>query len=105
MGSDEYRKIVFERQKKIGILPAESKLSAHDRDVPAWDSLSDEAKIMYVRQMEVSAAFLEQTDHHFGRIIDFLEKAGELDNTIVVIISDKGASAEDGGDYDVITWL
>jgi arylsulfatase len=46
--------------------------------------------------MEVYAAFLEQTDHHFGRIIDFLEMLGELDNTIVVIISDNGASAEGG---------
>ncbi|MEJ2711088.1 MAG: sulfatase-like hydrolase/transferase, partial [Anaerolineales bacterium] len=51
---------------------------------------------MYARQMEVYAAFVEQTDYHFGRIIEFLEKIGELENTIVVVISDNGASAEGG---------
>ena len=96
MGWDEYRKIVFERQKEMGILPAGAELSASDPDVPAWDLLSDEAKKMYAHQMEVYAAFLEQTDHHFGRITDYLEKLGELDNTIIVIISDNGASAEGG---------
>jgi arylsulfatase A-like enzyme len=96
MGWDEYRKIVFERQKKMGILPADAELTAHDPDVPAWDSLPADAKKMYVRQMEVYAAFLEQTDHHFSRIIDFIEKIGELDNTLVVVVSDNGASAEGG---------
>jgi len=96
MGWDEYRKIVFERQKEMGILPAGAELSAHDPDVPEWDTLSDEAKKMYARQMEVYAAFLEQTDYHFGRIVDYLEKLGELDNTLIVIISDNGASSEGG---------
>ena len=96
MGWDEYRKIVFARQKEQGILPADAELSAHDPDVPEWDSLSEDAKRMYRRQMEVYAAFIEQTDHHFGRIIDFLEKSDELDNTIIVVISDNGASAEGG---------
>lgn len=96
MGWDAYRKVVFERQKEMGILPAGAELSAHDPDVPEWDSLSDEAKKMYAHQMEVYAAFIEQTDYHFGRIIEFLEMLGELDNTIVVVISDNGASAEGG---------
>ena len=96
MGWDKYREIVFEKQKKMGIVPPEAELSAHDPDVPEWDSLSDDAKKMYAHQMEVYAAFIEQTDFHFGRIIEFLEKIGELDNTIVVIISDNGASAEGG---------
>ncbi len=96
MGWDEYRKVVFERQKKMGILPEDTRLSAHDPDVPECDSLPDEAKKMYARQMEVYAAFLEQTDHHFGRIIEYLEKISELDNTLVVIISDNGASSEGG---------
>lgn len=96
MGWDEYRKIVFERQKEMGILPAGAELSAHDPDVPAWDSLSDDAKRMYARQMEVYAAFLEQTDYHFSRVLDFIESLGELDNTIVVVVSDNGASSEGG---------
>ena len=96
MGWDEYRRVVFEHQKEMDILPAGTELSPPDPDVPEWDSLSDDAKRMYARQMEVYAAFLEQTDYHFGRIIDFLEKIGELNNTIVVAISDNGASAEGG---------
>jgi len=96
MGWDKYRKVVFERQKEMGIVAQEAELSDRDPDVPAWDSLSDEAKAMYARQMEVYAAFLEQTDYHFGRIIGFLEKIGKLDNTLIVIISDNGASAEGG---------
>ena len=96
MGWDEYRKIVFERQKELGILPADAELSAHDPDVPVWESLSDDAKKMYTRQMEVYAAFVEQTDYHFGRIIEFLEKIGRLENTIIVVVSDNGASAEGG---------
>jgi arylsulfatase A-like enzyme len=74
MGWDEYRKIVFERQKEMGILPAGAELSAHDPDVPEWDTLSDDAKKMYARQMEVYAAFFEQTDYHFGRIIELSGK-------------------------------
>ncbi len=96
MGWDEYRQVVFERQKEMGILPAGAELSAHDPDVPEWDSLTDDAKKMYARQMEVYAAFVEQTDYHFGRIIEFLERIGELDNTIIVVMSDNGASPEGG---------
>jgi arylsulfatase len=95
-GWDEYRETVFERQKRLGLLSPDAELSVRDPDVPAWDSLSEEAQRVYARQMEVYAAFIEQTDHHFGRIIDYVEGLGELDNTIVVIISDNGASAEGG---------
>ncbi|MFV1969693.1 MAG: arylsulfatase [Acidimicrobiia bacterium] len=95
-GWDEYRKTVFDRQKELGLLPAEAELSAADPDVPPWDSLSEEAQRVYAHQMEVYAAFVEQTDHHFGRIIDYVDDLGELDNTIVVVISDNGASAEGG---------
>jgi arylsulfatase len=96
MGWDEYRSVVFERQQALGLVSADTQLSERDPDVPAWDSFSDEAKRMYARQMEVFAGFVEQTDHHFGRLIDFVEQLGELDNTIVVVISDNGASAEGG---------
>ena len=53
---------------------------------------------MAARQMEVYAGFLTQTDHHFGRVLDFIESLGELDNTLVIAISDNGASAEGGPD-------
>ncbi|MBP1763543.1 MAG: Arylsulfatase, partial [Firmicutes bacterium] len=96
MGWDEYRKIVHERQLKMGILPPGTKLSAHDPDVPAWSSLSEGEKRLYSRMMEVYAGFVSFTDYHFGRIISFLEELGELDNTLIVVISDNGASSEGG---------
>ncbi len=95
-GWDEYRRVVFERQQALGLLPPGTELSDRDPDVEAWDTLSDDAKRMYARQMEVYAGFLSQTDHHIGRVLDFLEAIGELDNTIVVAVSDNGASAEGG---------
>ncbi|WP_440955260.1 sulfatase-like hydrolase/transferase [Methanosarcina sp. Mfa9] len=96
MGWDKYREMVFKRQKGLGIVPPDALLSKRDPDVPAWDSLSDTEKKVYARQMEVFAAFIEQTDYHFGRILDFLEGIEELDNTLVIVLSDNGASAEGG---------
>ena len=95
-GWDAYREKVFTSQKKIGLLPEHAVLPERDPDVPEWDSLSDDEKKLYARMMEVYAGFVSYTDHHFGRILDTLENIGELDNTIVMIISDNGASAEGG---------
>ena len=64
--------------------------------MPAWASLSPEHKRMYARQMEVFAAALGHADEQFGRILDSLEASGELDNTMVIVTSDNGASAEGG---------
>jgi len=96
MGWDRYREVVLSRQKEMGLLPADAVLAERDPDVPAWDSLSPDQKKLYARMMEVYAAFVSFTDHHFGRILDALEKIGELDNTLIMIISDNGASAEGG---------
>ena len=95
-GWDAYRVEVFERQKALGLLPAGAELSERDPDVEPWDSLSDDAKRMYSRQMEVYAGFLTQTDHHIGRVLDFIKEIGEFENTIVIAVSDNGASAEGG---------
>ncbi len=96
MGWDEYRRIVFARQLELGLVPAGTELSGRDPDVEPWDQLSDDAKRMYTRQMEVYAGFLSQTDHHIGRVLDFLAEIGELDDTLVIAVSDNGASAEGG---------
>lgn len=96
MGWDEYRRSVFARQIELGLIPADAKLSERDPDVAPWDSLSADAKRMYARQMEVYAGFLTQTDFHIGRVLSFIDKIGELDNTIVIAVSDNGASAEGG---------
>ncbi len=95
-GWDAYRERVFERQKALGILPPDSVLPARDPDVPVWDSLSADERRLYARFMEVYAGFVSFTDHHFGRVLDTLEQIGELENTIVMVISDNGASAEGG---------
>jgi Sulfatase len=64
--------------------------------VRPWDSLSDDEKALFCRMAEVYAGFLSHTDHEIGRLLDFLEETGQLDNTIVVLVSDNGASGEGG---------
>jgi len=95
-GWDAYREKVFARQKELGIVPADAELSRHDPDVSDWDSLSPEQKKLYARMMEVFAGFLSHTDYHFGRLLNYLKSIGELDNTLIMVISDNGASAEGG---------
>ncbi len=96
LGWDRWREQVFERQLASGVVPAGTRLSPRPQWVKAWDSLDADAKRLYARQMEVYAAFLEQTDHHVGRVVDFIEQLGELDNTLIMLASDNGASAEGG---------
>ena len=96
IGWDEYREVVFARQKEMGIFPAEAELSPRDPDVPEWATLSDEQKRLYARFMEVYAGFLEHCDYQFGRILAALESIGELDNTLIMAIPDNGASSEGG---------
>jgi arylsulfatase len=95
-GWDRWREEVFARQLATGIVPPDTKLSPRPGWIPAWDGLSDDERRLYARQMEVYAAFLEQTDHHIGRVIAFLAELGELDNTLIVVTSDNGASGEGG---------
>ena len=64
--------------------------------MPDWDSLSADQRRLYAREMEVFAGFLSHTDHHIGRLIEFLRTIGELDNTLIMVVSDNGASAEGG---------
>jgi arylsulfatase A-like enzyme len=96
MGWDEYREVVFARQKELGIFPADAELSPRDPDVPEWNTLSDQQKKLYAYFMEVFAGFLEHCDYQFGRLLDTLEEIGELDNTIIMVLPDNGASSEGG---------
>ncbi|HEY4136418.1 MAG TPA: sulfatase-like hydrolase/transferase [Alphaproteobacteria bacterium] len=95
-GWDAYREKTFKRQKEFGIMPAHAELSRHDPDVQDWSKLSADERKLYARMMEVFAGFFEYTDHQIGRLLDFLEKLGELDNTLIMVISDNGASSEGG---------
>jgi arylsulfatase len=94
-GWDKYRERTLERQKKLGIVPPDTELAPRPAPYPAWDTLSDAEKKLYVRQMEVFAGFSENTDWNVGRLIDEIEAMGELENTLIIYIwGDNGASME-----------
>ncbi len=95
-GWDAYREKVFTRQKEMGIVPPNTILSRHDPDVQNWKSLSADERKLYARMMEVFAGFLEHTDHYIGELIQFLKDLGEYENTLIMVISDNGASSEGG---------
>jgi len=94
-GWDKLREETFARQKKLGVIPADSELTPRPKDVPGWDDMPEEFKPVLRRQMEVYAGFLEFTDHHVGRLIETLDRMGLTDDTLIYyIIGDNGASAE-----------
>ena len=94
-GWDKLREETFARQKELGVIPPDAKLTPRDEAFPAWDDLSDELKRFYARQMEVYAGYSENADHNVGRVIEAIEELGELDNTLIVWIwGDNGASME-----------
>jgi arylsulfatase len=95
-GWDAYRQKVFAKQKSMGIIPQNTTLSRHDPDVQDWEKLSADERRLYARMMEVFAGFLEHTDHYIGELIAFLKDMGEYENTLIMVISDNGASAEGG---------
>jgi arylsulfatase A-like enzyme len=94
-GWDVLRQRTFERQKELGVIPADAELTARHEEIPAWDDMPPELKPVLARQMEVYAGFLEHTDHHVGRLLDAIADLGVLDDTLVYyVIGDNGASAE-----------
>ena len=98
-GWDKQREITFENQKKMGIIPADAKLTPRPESLPAWDSLSKKQQELYARMMEVYAAALAHMDFQINRILDAVEETGEMDNTLIIyIMGDNGASAEGGMD-------
>ncbi|HUR78778.1 MAG TPA: arylsulfatase [Acidimicrobiales bacterium] len=95
-GWDAWRGRVFANQVASGLLPAGTASSDRPSWVPPWDSLPAEERRLYARMMEVYAGFLTHTDAQVARLVEFIENLGELDNTIVMVMSDNGASAEGG---------
>lgn len=90
------REETFARQQKMGIIPADAKLPPYAPDYKKWDDLTPGMKKVCARQMEVYAAALAHCDHQIGRVLDAIEKTGELDNTLIFyIMGDNGCSAED----------
>jgi len=96
-GWDKYREETFARQKQLGVVPADAKLTPRPKEIPAWDDESADAKKVFARLMENYTGYLEYTDAEIGRVIDAVAANGELDNTLVIyIVGDNGASAEGG---------
>jgi len=115
MGYEAMREQTLARQKQMGIVPQDTELppinpigtpqtrtGPDGKPFPAmdetlrWDSLSDDEKRLFSRMAEVYAGFLSHADHHIGRLLDFLEETGQRENTIVILVSDNGASGEGG---------
>jgi len=120
MGYEAIREQTLARQKEMGLVPADTQLpplnpigTPQTRTGPGgqpfppldytkpWDSLSAEERRLFSRMAEVYAGFLSHADHHIGRLLDFLEETGQRDNTLVIVVSDNGASGEGGPDGSV----
>src|SRR4051794_20792263 len=115
MGYEAMREQTLARQKQMGIVPEGTELpplnpigTPHTRKGPegqpfpdvdetrSWDSLNAGEKKLFARMAEVYAGFLAQADHHIGRLLDYLEESGQRENTMVIVVSDNGASGEGG---------
>jgi len=96
IGWDEARDMILANQKRLGIVPASTKLTGRIEEIPAWDSLDDEHRKLYARQMEAFAAQMEHVDLQIGRVVESLARIGELDNTLIFVTADNGASGEGG---------
>ena len=107
-GWDKLREETFARQKQLGVIPANAKLTLRDPAFPDWDSVPPELKKVYARQMEVYAGYQENTDHVVGRVVKAIEEMGLSDNTLIIYIwGDNGASMEgtETGTFNEITTL
>lgn len=107
-GWDKLREEIFARQKKLGIVPEEADLTERPDAFPAWDSLDEDQKKLYARQMEVFAGYSENADWNVGRLIDAIEEMGDLEDTLVFYVwGDNGASMEGTttGSFNEMTFL
>jgi len=94
-GWNKLRETIFANQKRLGILPANARLTPWPKGLPEWDSLSFEEKKLFIKQADIYGAYLAYADHEIGRVIQSVEDLGELDNTLIIYIGgDNGASAE-----------
>lgn len=96
-GWDAMREETFERQKRLGVIPADSKLTPRPEQIPAWDSLDAAQQKVAARLMETYAGFLAHTDAQVARLVDHLKASGQFDNTLFFyVVGDNGSSAEGG---------
>ncbi|MFT5481386.1 MAG: arylsulfatase A-like enzyme [Halieaceae bacterium] len=95
-GYDVIRSKRLAKQKALGIVPENTELTPHYPKVKPWSELADDERLVSARLQENYAAYLDNTDQQIGKLIAYLEESGELDNTIIVVTSDNGASKETG---------
>jgi arylsulfatase A-like enzyme len=100
-GWDVVRERWFRRQIELGVIPADTELAPRNPGVKPWAELSDNERRLAARLQEAFAAFLDHTDVQIGRLVDGLRRLGQLDNTILVVHADNGASQE-GGPFGVM---
>jgi arylsulfatase len=94
-GWDKLREETLAREKAMGLVPAETQLAPKPSAIKDWDKLTPEEQKLFAREMEVFAAFGEQTDYEIGRLVDAVAETGQLDNTLIFyVVGDNGASAE-----------
>jgi arylsulfatase A-like enzyme len=114
MGYEALREQTLAKQKEMGIVPPDTRLPAvnplgtmeshtdprkpmNELDTTRpWDTLTEDEKRLFRRMAEVYAGFLAHADHHIGRLLDYLEETGQRDNTLIILVSDNGASGEGG---------
>jgi arylsulfatase len=95
MGWNALRDQIFANQKRLGVIPENTKLTEWPDSLPKWDTLSADQKKLYARQAEVYAAYAAYTDYEIGRVIQQVEDQGKLDNTLIIyIVGDNGTSPE-----------
>ncbi len=97
-GWNKLREQIFENQKRLGVIPQDTQLEPWPKDVlKNWDELTPEDKKLFIKQVEVFAAYAAYNDYEIGRVIQTIEDMGKLDNTLIIYINgDNGTSAEGG---------
>ncbi|GAA0731270.1 arylsulfatase [Dactylosporangium roseum] len=95
-GWDAEREAVLARQVELGVVPPQTELPPRNPDVRAWGELPGDERRLYTRMQEVFAGFMEHTDEQIGVLVDFLDRHGLLDDTLLLVVSDNGASGEGG---------
>ncbi len=106
-GWDQIRNERFARQKRMGLFSSSTTLPPPNPDVPRWDELDDDQRRVAVRLQQAYAGFLEYTDAQLGRLVSFLRRTGQLDNTLILLISDNGAATEGSvnGTTNIMRWF
>jgi arylsulfatase len=105
-GYEELRDQRIQRLKKLGMMPVDTTSAQHgEKLVPPWNSLTSEEKAIAVRNMEIYAAMILETDQQVARIVDHLKKIGEYDNTLIFLLSDNGPNGETPSQFYGDQWV